>query len=57
MDYQQDKNPYTIYDNGLWQVFFWVKNIVSLVAYASCIKTCIFVMHPSYYKPYRWFVL
>ena len=46
-----------MYDDPKWQVLFWVKNIVAIICYAGCIKTAIYVMHPSYYKPYRWFVL
>ena len=58
--YQKDANglygtPVTIYDDWRWHLIFWTKIIVSIICYAGCIKTAIYVMHPSYYKPYRWF--
>ena len=49
--------PISIHDDWKFQILFWFKSIIALIAYAGCIKTSIYVMHPSYYKPYRWFVL
>ena len=45
----------SIHDDWIFLILFWLKNITGLFAYAGCIKTAIYVMHPSYYKPYRWF--
>ncbi len=49
--------PMSLYEDPIFHALFWTKNICALIAYAGCIKTTIFVMHPSYYKPYRWFTI
>ena len=49
-------NPVDIYDHARFEILFWTRGFIGLITYAVCIRTAIYVMHPSYYKPHRWFI-
>ena len=50
-------DPVTIMTDWKFIILLYVRRVIGVFAYAGCIKSAIEVMHPSYYKPYRWFVI
>ena len=50
-------DPAFIFNDVIFHILLWTKGIIELICYAGALKTAIEVMHPSYYKPYRWFIL
>uniref|UniRef100_A0A7S3CN76 Uncharacterized protein n=1 Tax=Strombidium rassoulzadegani TaxID=1082188 RepID=A0A7S3CN76_9SPIT len=51
----QDGDPIKIYGIWFWHPIFWLKSLMTIICYAGCIVSTIKVMHPSYYKPYKWY--
>ena len=47
----------TLYDDPIYLVLFYTRQVVALIIFAASIKAAIQVGHPSYYKPTKWLIM
>ena len=52
----QDGNVITIYENWIYLIVFYTRQIFSLIIFAASLKAAIEIASPSYYKPNKWLV-
>ena len=45
---------YDLYDSWYYRVLYYVRNMLTPIAYGVCLKTSIAVGDPDLYKPYKW---
>ena len=54
IEWSKHSDVVTLYDNGIYMCFFWLRNLFSVVMFAFSIKAAIQITHPSYYRPGKW---